>query len=407
LGISLSTVQQTLEQASVQVKDQVRDQNQISEQNQNSEGNQGGNQNQAGNGNSQSASNTPTSTVLIIKGEIQSINGNIITVNGTPISITNQTIIRDTSKLLPIEELKINDEVLVHAVKDNNPITAQIIQLFNKNNQNKENEKNFFVVNGIVKSITTSPNTLTIDSTVVAVTSETEIKAQGKIVYFSSIQVGDRIVAKVHSSDSGSNIADEITVTGNNANNGNEEGENNGSEEQKNKDNTQTKEYELRNVVVSFNYVTLRIKDFENDIVVNEDTKIEKEGSGRVDVKAIQLNDTLQIHIRYDGDKYYATNIVILTAPEHKNETFKGKVAIIDLTHNVIFLNGNSTAFIITDSTKSNKDLTEIKLGDEVEIVGTRVDANTVNIQNINVIKKGSNENHGNSENNPGQSGKH
>ncbi|PIP49589.1 MAG: hypothetical protein COX13_03185, partial [Caldiserica bacterium CG23_combo_of_CG06-09_8_20_14_all_35_60] len=146
LGISLSTVQQTLEQASVQVKDRVRDQNQISEQNQNSERNQGGNQNRAGNGNSQGASNTPTSTVLIIKGEIQSITlQNLtviaITVNYTPISITNQTIIRDTSKLLPIKDLKIDDEVLVHAVNDNGTITAQTIQLFNKNNQNKGNEK--------------------------------------------------------------------------------------------------------------------------------------------------------------------------------------------------------------------------------------------------------------------------
>ena len=405
LGISLSTVQQTLEQASVQIKDRVRDQNQISEQNQNSEGNQGGNQNQAGNDNSQSASNTPTSTVLIIKGEIQSITVQnftviAITVNYTPISITNQTIIRDTSKLLPIKDLKIDDEVLVHAVKDNNIITAQTIQLFNKNNQNKENEKNFFVVNGIVTNINiiTNPNTLTIDTTVVAVPSDTEIKAQGKIVNFSSIKAGDRIVAKVHSSDSG-NVADEITVTGNNANNGNEE--------QENKDNAQTKEYELRSTVVSFDGITLRIKDFENDIVVNEDTKVEKEGSGRVDVNTIKVDDTLQIHIRYDGDKYYATNIVIFTAPEHKNETFKGEMIAIDLTNNVIFLNGNSTAFIITDSTKSNKNLTEIKVGDEVEIVGTRVDANTVNIQNINVIKKGGNENPGNSENNPGQSGKH
>ncbi|NCQ53064.1 MAG: hypothetical protein GW803_03105, partial [Caldiserica bacterium] len=181
LGISLSTVQQTLEQASVQVKDRVRDQNQISEQNQNSERNQGGNQNRAGNGNSQGASNTPTSTVLIIKGEIQSITlQNLtviaITVNYTPISITNQTIIRDTSKLLPIKDLKIDDEVLVHAVNDNGTITAQTIQLFNKNNQNKGNEKNFFVVNGIVKSITTNPNILTIDTTVVAVPSDTEIK---------------------------------------------------------------------------------------------------------------------------------------------------------------------------------------------------------------------------------------
>jgi len=405
LGISLSTVQQTLEQASVQIKDRVRDQNQISEQNQNSEGNQGGNQNQAGNDNSQSASNTPTSTVLIIKGEIQSITVQnftviAITVNYTPISITNQTIIRDTSKLLPIKDLKIDDEVLVHAVNDNGTITAQTIQLFNKNNQNKENEKNFFVVNGIVTNINiiTNPNTLTIDTTVVAVPSDTEIKAQGKIVNFSSIKAGDRIVAKVHSSDSG-NVADEITVTGNNANNGNEE--------QENKDNAQTKEYELRSTVVSFDGITLRIKDFENDIVVNEDTKVEKEGSGRVDVNTIKVDDTLQIHIRYDGDKYYATNIVIFTAPEHKNETFKGEMIAIDLTNNVIFLNGNSTAFIITDSTKSNKNLTEIKVGDEVEIVGTRVDANTVNIQNINVIKKGGNENPGNSENNPGQSGKH
>ncbi|PIW10943.1 MAG: hypothetical protein COW37_01270 [Caldiserica bacterium CG17_big_fil_post_rev_8_21_14_2_50_35_7] len=411
LGISLSTVQQTLEQASVQVKDRVRDQNQISEQNQNSERNQGGNQNRAGNGNSQGASNTPTSTVLIIKGEIQSITlQNLtviaITVNYTPISITNQTIIRDTSKLLPIKDLKIDDEVLVHAVNDNGTITAQTIQLFNKNNQNKGNEKNFFVVNGIVKSITTNPNILTIDTTVVAVPSDTEIKAQGKIVNFSSIKVRDRIVAKVHSSDSG-NVADEITVTGNNSSKGNEGEENNGSEGQENKDNAQTKEYELRSVVVSFNYVILRIKDFENDIVVNEDTKVEKEGSGRVDVQAIQSNDTLQIHIRYDGEKYYATSVVLLTVPQHKNEAFQGEVQVIDLIYKDVLLKDITETFIITNSTKSNKDLTEIKPGDEVEIVGTRVDANTINIQNINVIKKGGNENPGSSENNHGQSGKH
>lgn len=297
----------------------------------------------------------------------------------------------------------------MHAVKDNNTITAQTIQLFNKNNQNKENEKNFFVVNGIVTNVNIiiNPNTLTIDTTVVAVPSDTEIKAQGKIVDFSSIKAGDRIIAKVHSSDSGSNIADKITVTGNNANKGNEEEENNGSKEQENKDNAQTKEYELRSTVISFDGATLIIKDFENNIIVNQDTKVEKEGSGRVDVKAIQLNDMLQIHIRYDRDKYYATNIVILTAPEHKNETFKGEVSIFDLTNNVISLRDNGTTFKITDSTKSNKDLTEIKPGDEVEIVGTRVDANTINIQNINVIKKGGNENPGNSENNPGQSRKH
>jgi len=411
LGISLSTVQQTLEQASVQVKDRVRDQNQISEQNQNSERNQGGNQNRAGNGNSQGASNTPTSTVLIIKGEIQSITlQNLtviaITVNYTPISITNQTIIRDTSKLLPIKDLKIDDEVLVHAVNDNGTITAQTIQLFNKNNQNKGNEKNFFVVNGIVKSITTNPNILTIDTTVVAVPSDTEIKAQGKIVNFSSIKVRDRIVAKVHSSDSG-NVADEITVTGNNSSKGNEGEENNGSEGQENKDNAQTKEYELRSVVVSFNYVILRIKDFENDIVVNEDTKVEKEGSGRVDVQAIQSNDTLQIHIRYDGEKYYATSVVLLTVPQHKNEAFQGEVQVIDLIYKDVLLKDITETFIITNSTKSNKDLTEIKPGDEVEIVGMRVDANTINIQNINVIKKGGNENPGSSENNHGQSGKH
>jgi len=408
LGISLSTVQQTLKQASVQVKDQVRDQNQISEQNQNSEGNQGGNQNQAGSGNSQSASNNPTSTVLIIKGKIKikNINENIITVNDTPILITNQTIIRDTSKLLPIKDLKIDDEVLVHAVNDNGTITAQTIQLFNKNNQNKGNEKNFFVVNGIVKSITTNPNILTIDTTVVAVPSDTEIKAQGKIVNFSSIKVRDRIVAKVHSSDSG-NVADEITVTGNNSSKGNEGEENNGSEGQENKDNAQTKEYELRSVVVSFNYVILRIKDFENDIVVNEDTKVEKEGSGRVDVQAIQSNDTLQIHIRYDGEKYYATSVVLLTVPQHKNEAFQGEVQVIDLIYKDVLLKDITETFIITNSTKSNKDLTEIKPGDEVEIVGMRVDANTINIQNINVIKKGGNENPGSSENNHGQSGKH
>jgi len=158
-----------------------------------------------------------------------------------------------------------------------------------------------------------------------------------------------------------------------------------------------------------FDGATLRIRDFENNIVINQDTKIEQEGSGRVDANAIQINDILQIHIRYDGVQYYATNIVILIAPEHKNETFQGEVQVIDLTNKLILLKGLTETFIITDSTKSNKNLTEIEPGNMVEIVGTRVDTNTINIQNINVIKRGNNANPGNSDNNPGQGngGKH
>ncbi len=407
VGISLSTVQQTLEQASIQVKDQIRTQDQIKDQNQTreqeqvSEGNQGGSRNQG-------VSSSSSNTILVIKGKIENVNGNIITVTGTPILITEQTIIRDSSKLLKITDLEAGEDALVHAVKDNGTITATTIQLFNKNNQNKGNEKNFFVINGIVTDITFNPNTLTIDNTVVVVTADTEIKSKGKTVDFTLINGGDRVVAKVHSSDT-TTIADEITVTGNNANEESEEEKNDESGGQENKPVGQTKEYELRSTVVFFDGATLRIRDFENNIVINQDTKIEQEGSGRVDANAIQINDILQIHIRYDGVQYYATNIVILIAPEHKNETFQGEVQVIDLTNKVILLKGLTETFIITDSTKSNKNLTEIEPGNMVEIVGTRVDTNTINIQNINVIKRGNNANPGNSDNNPGQGngGKH
>ena len=400
LGISLNTVQQTLVQASTQVKDQVKTQEnnqvrtgaqeQIKEQNKGSQTNQ----EQAGN-NNQGTSVATLNTALVIKGDIKSIVGNVVTVNETPITVTDQTIIKDTSKLLQFVDLKVGEEILVHAVKDNNVITAQTIQLFNDNSQDKENDvKNFFVINGTVKNITSNPNTLTIENTVVKVTEDTDIKSQGKKFDFASIKIGYRVIAKVHSSAS-ENIADEITVTGNNGNEG-----------QENKENVQTKEYELRSTVVSFDGTILRIKDFENDIIVNQDTKIEKEGLGKVNITAIKTNDTLQIHIRFDGDKYYATNIIVLTAPEHKNETFKGELSVIDLTNEVIFLKDNNLTFKVTGFTKSNKDLTTFQVGDKVEIVGTKTDANTVEIQNINLIKNDK-ETPGNSGNNPGQGGKH
>jgi len=250
VGISLSTVQQTLEQASIQVKDQIRTQDQIKDQNQTreqeqvSEGNQGGSRNQG-------VSSSSSNTILVIKGKIENVNGNIITVTGTPILITEQTIIRDSSKLLKITDLEAGEDALVHAVKDNGTITATTIQLFNKNNQNKGNEKNFFVINGIVTDITFNPNTLTIDNTVVVVTADTEIKSKGKTVDFTLINGGDRVVAKVYSSDT-TTIADEITVTGNNANEESEEEKNDESGGQENKPVGQTKEYELRSTVVFF-----------------------------------------------------------------------------------------------------------------------------------------------------------
>lgn len=397
LGISLSTVQQTLEQANIQVKDQIRTQNQTREQEQISEGNQNESQNQG-------AGNSSSNTILVIKSKIENINGSTITVNGTSILITDQTIIRDSSKLLKITDLEVGEDVLVHAAKEDDIITAKTIQLFNKNNQNKGNEKNFFVINGTITNITSNPDTLTINNTVVTITADTKIKALGQEVEFSTIQVGDQAVAKVHSSDTRT-IADEITVTGN-SNGGNVEPDN---ENQENKGIGSTKEYELRTTIVSFDGTNLVLKDFENTVTVNGDTKIEKQSSGRLDSQAIQANDTVQIHIRYDGVKYYATNIVILTVPEHKNETFQGEVQAIDIRNKIILLKDLAETFIITDSTKSNRNLTEIEPGSTVEIVGTREDTTLINIQNINVIKKGNNSNPGNSGNNPGQGngGKH
>jgi hypothetical protein len=402
LGVSTSTVQQTLEQASTQLRDQTRTQdqtqNQIGDQNQNQNqeqtGNQVANQNQEQTGTqNQEQTGKPSTTVLVIKGKVQNIGTNTITVNGTSILITDETIIRDASSLLQITDLKVDDDILVHALNDgNNNITAQTIQLFNSGNQNKNNVKDFFVINGTVQSITA--NSLNIDGTDISVNDETEVKAQGKSVEFTTIQIGDKVVVKAHSSAT-ETIADTITITGvsQDTGNGNQDNKGNGS----------AKEYELRTTVISFDGTNLILKDFENTVIVNEDTKVEGQSSGRVDSTALQTDDTVQIHIRYDGQTYLATNIVILTSPEHKNVTFQGEISVIDLQNNVTLLKDNNLTFKITDLTKSNVDLNSLLAGDKVQIVGTQIDENTVNIQNINLINKG---NSGSSSESPGNSGK-
>lgn len=414
LDISTSTVQQTLEQASTQLRNQTATQEQNQVGNQNQTGNQEQNQQQTqeqtetqNQNQGQNQTGAPSSTVLVIKGEIESIGTNTVTVNGTPILITDETIIRDSSKLLQITDLKVGDNILIHALKDGNTITAQTIQLFNSGNKDKNAVKDFFVISGIIQSITT--NSLNINGTDIMVSDDTEIKAQGKSIEFSTIQVGDKAIAKVHSSNTGP-IADEITITENSNNAGNTE-PSNGNQE--NQGNGSTKEYELRTTVVSFDGSNLTLKDFENTITVNDNTKIEKQSSGRVDSTTLQPDDTVQIHIRYDGQNYIATNIVILTTPEHKNVTFRGEISSIDLQNNVVFLKDNSITFKITDSTKSNTDLNNLQAGDNVQIVGLQIDENTVDIQNINLINKGNSgsssespSNSGNSSENPGKSGK-
>jgi LysM repeat protein len=56
---------------------------------------------------------------------------------------------------------------------------------------------------------------------------------------------------------------------------------------------------------------TLRIDGFANDIVINTTTKVEQVGAGNVDVTAIKVGQTLQVHVRLSGTTYTAQQVHI------------------------------------------------------------------------------------------------
>ena len=79
-------------------------------------------------------------------------------------------------------------------------------------------------------------------------------------------------------------------------------------------------EFEMSTVITSKEDGTVTLEDFDKQVSITEDTKVEMEGKGRVSEDILEEGSKVKIHIKKNGDDYTATNIVVDNSKSKNNE---------------------------------------------------------------------------------------
>ena len=262
--------------------------------------------------------------------------------------------------------------------------------------EENQNQLKFVVVKGILNDIDGS--IVTVNETEILLTEETIIKCRGKSVAANDLTIGDELLVKASKIEDVFEAKSILVFTNMKENKGTEK---------------ETKEFELRSAIVSFDGSILTISDFEGGILVDENTKIQRKGEGRTDIESLEVDATVQIHIRKDGDVYHATSIVILEKAENeeneegeeeseqekgnvsknKKETFKGEVSVVNPDDGILAIFGYDMLFKISEDTliisNGKAEFSDINEGDSVEIIGTeQEEGEPVSAEKITVTKR-------------------
>lgn len=210
--------------------------------------------------------------------------------------------------------------------------TSTSSQAQNSEKTNKQNKNKIVVIKGAVNNV--QDNEIVIDETQVMVDENIPIKFEGKPIKISEIVIGSTAIvhAKVENE---SFIARDITILkegkGTEEKNQEQDQEDEKDEEDEQdqedeKDDEQDKslnsqkEFEVRSIITSITGNNIILKDFEHPVNILDTTSIEENGIGRTTKEALKEGLEVQIHIRYDGTNYNATNIVIKTPEEDENQ---------------------------------------------------------------------------------------
>ncbi|MEA3313173.1 MAG: DUF5666 domain-containing protein [Caldisericota bacterium] len=257
-----------------------------------------------------------------------------------------------------------------------------------------QNQLKFVVIKGILNAI--DGNTITVNETKILLTEETIIKCKGKSVNVEDLSIRNEVLVKASKMEDVFEAKSILVFTNLKESKGTEQ---------------ETKEFELRSDIVSFDGNILTISDFEGGIFVDENTKIQKKGEGRTDPSVLVVGDTVQIHIRKSNDKYYVTSIVILAKPENgnneeenneannteksnaKKERFKGEVSVINPEDGTLSIVDCDILFKVSEDTliisNGRAELSDINEGDSVEIIGTKQEeGEPVSVEKITATKK-------------------
>jgi len=161
---------------------------------------------------------------------------------------------------------------------------------------NKDGDK--IVVSGEITGV--SATIITVAGKSFVIVPETQLKYHGKAI--TSAEIAAKLPAgKLYATVQGTKLADTslranlITVQ-----------DTPEEAEQEQKSGT---EQQVRGKVTAVMATMLRIDGFAHDIVLNADTKVEQVGAGSVDIAAIKVGQTVQVHVGLSGTAYLAQQV--------------------------------------------------------------------------------------------------
>jgi hypothetical protein len=214
---------------------------------------------------------------------------------------------------------------------------------------------NKIVVSGEITGVSSTSITVAGKSFVLA--TATQLKYQGKAI--TTTQISAKLLAgKLYATVQGTKqvgtsiLANLIIVQ-----NGADSEHANPSNEQANPSNEQaavSNDQQVRGKVRTRTSTTLHIEGFDSDIILNADTKVEQVGAGNLDITAIKVGQTVQVHVSLTGTTYMATQVHIedkyvkpdkTTDPSVK--TWQGTIANVIVQQTVNSANEQTIGFVV------------------------------------------------------------
>lgn len=295
--------------------------------------------------------------VEVIKGTVQQVSTSTIRINNKDIQIKDDTVLRLNGKSATISDIKLSMYAIAMCENIDNVLVARLVLAFSDQSISK-----VFTISGEVTSVTT--NAIVVSGKTIVVNDKTKVRLKGKLVSFSEIKVGDRVI--VHGEYSQDiYVANEILILSH-------------------------KEFEMRSYITEIGANFIKIKDFDYQILINEKTSISKIGKGKVSFTDLKIGDPVEIHARLDTatGSYYASSIVVLAFKPNTAVTVGGTISFIDKENNMIKLSELPLiTFKFTQNYKGKVKIGDLNVGDKVIILGKYMDVSTVEIVNVITFK--------------------
>jgi hypothetical protein len=280
---------------------------------------------------------------------------------------------------------------------------------------------NKIVVSGEITGvlISSSITSITVAGKTFVIAPETQLKYHGKAITPADIAAKLLSAGKLYATVQGTKQAD-MTLRANlvTVQDGASNEQATPSNEQTNPSNERaaaSNDQQVRGKVTVVTATTLHIGGFVPEIVLSADTKVEQVGAGNVNIAAIEVGQTVQVHVRLSGTAYLAQQVHIEdkyvksdttadeggdqqgTQPASNEQQARGKVTTVTAT--LLRIDGFAHDIILNADTKvdqvgaGNVNIAGIEVGQTVQVhvslSGTAYLAQQVHIEDKYVKTQG------------------